>query len=148
MNNVARSAGVSVETVHAQGTNVAATDRPDERARHAPRLPAPAFTAAAERTPVDDADRVVALRQTLLDHLLHEETEGLPLVQRWRSPQARWPSGTSEPDQSVSTSATPVTRCRANVRSSWRRWSQAVMKPPSTPRGSTTREVDRPCAST
>ena len=36
----------------------------------------------------DLADRVVALRRTLLAHLLHEETEGLPLVQRWVSAQA------------------------------------------------------------
>jgi hypothetical protein len=36
----------------------------------------------------DLADRVVALRRTLLDHLRHEETEALPLVQRWVSPQA------------------------------------------------------------
>jgi iron-sulfur cluster repair protein YtfE (RIC family) len=33
-------------------------------------------------------DRVVALRRALLDHLRHEETEGLPLVQRWMSAQA------------------------------------------------------------
>ena len=32
--------------------------------------------------------RVVALRQTLLDHLRHEETQALPLVQRWVSAQA------------------------------------------------------------
>jgi iron-sulfur cluster repair protein YtfE (RIC family)/uncharacterized protein YndB with AHSA1/START domain len=42
-------------------------------------------TAAARE---DLADRVVALRQTLLDHLRHEETQALPLVQRWVSAQA------------------------------------------------------------
>jgi uncharacterized protein YndB with AHSA1/START domain/hemerythrin-like domain-containing protein len=37
---------------------------------------------------VELAEHVVALRRTLLDHLRHEETEGLPLVQRWVSAQA------------------------------------------------------------
>jgi hemerythrin-like domain-containing protein len=36
----------------------------------------------------DLAARVVAVRQSLLDHLEHEETQALPLVQRWVSARA------------------------------------------------------------
>ena len=85
-----------VEAATAAGDGAAATVLAALEAEHEVVDPAlagcaQAFTRMAA-TPgaaarADLADRVTALRRTLVDHLRHEETEGLPLVQRWVSAQ-------------------------------------------------------------